>query len=66
MYVDCDTTITTPGVELTSPDYPQTYPLDQDCKQLIEFEAYQKVRLVFKELSLEYGNACEYVKTIVL
>ena len=52
-------------MELTSPDYPQTYPLNQDCKQLIEFEAYQKVRLVFKELSLEYGNACEYVKTIV-
>ena len=50
----CDEEITTPGTELTSPQYPKTYSGGLDCTQVIRFDKDQKITLTFLNFNLAY------------
>ena len=57
-YVGCVEEITTPGVEITSPGYPDKYPHNIDCSHIIRFDDDQRITLTFLNFSLyrpKYG-----------
>ena len=52
LIIDCNTTITTKGVELTQPNYPNPFEKNLDCYQLIQFNENETVTLTFFEFFL--------------
>ena len=53
LIIDCNTTITTKGVELTQPNYPNPFEKNLDCYQLIQFNESETVTLTFFEFFLD-------------
>ena len=61
--IDCGGTITnvnTPETIIQSPNYPDIYPSNKDCKALIEFQPGQKVSIEFFAFSIEANDNCQY------
>ena len=50
--VDCNKTISSKGVELTQPNYPNMYETELDCKQLIQFNDNETITLTFVDFNL--------------
>ena len=53
LILDCNITITTKGVELTQPNYPNPFERNLDCNQLIQFNGTETVTLTFLEFFLQ-------------
>ena len=57
--VECNKTISSRGVEVTQPDYPNMYEPKMDCKQLIQFNDNETVTLTFVEVNMVDTNFWE-------
>ena len=56
--IGCVEVITTPGVMITSPGYPNKYPNNVDCSYVIRFNDDERITLKFLSFSVyrpEYG-----------
>ena len=60
------TSITIPGTEIQSPNYPNTYPRNQDCQLVITFENGERIALEFLAFHLHtfcgsYGSGYDHL-----
>ncbi|XP_068115999.1 astacin-like metalloendopeptidase [Hyperolius riggenbachi] len=58
--VQCGSVINTVKLNITSPGYPQDYPLDVDCVWVINAPGNLKVRLTIVTLDVENDEKCGY------
>ena len=61
--INCGDTIsnvTVPDTIIKSPNYPDDYPADQDCRTVITFTEEERVRLQFLAFDLESSSTCNY------
>lgn len=56
---DCGGRLSSPEINLTSPNYPQDYPDNQDCIWMIDFLKGQTIMVQFQEFDLEYDYHCK-------
>ncbi|KAF4524800.1 hypothetical protein B566_EDAN010175 [Ephemera danica] len=46
--------------EITSPNYPRSYPGNLHCEYLIQFPRSQRIKVTFEDLQLESAQSCAY------
>ncbi|XP_043211377.1 tolloid-like protein 2 [Amphibalanus amphitrite] len=56
----CKHEIDTPSGEVSSPEYPETYPSKKDCVWHFSTTPGHRIRLVFNEFDLEHHQECTY------
>merc|ERR1719270_913868 len=61
--INCGSTttqITTPETTITSPNFPSSYPNNQDCKTVIQFSQGQRISVEFLNFDIESHNRCTW------
>ncbi|KAM9299701.1 embryonic protein UVS.2-like [Gastrophryne carolinensis] len=58
--VNCGGMFTSPNQNFTSPNYPETYPPNMDCRWLITAPENYKVALTIQTFNVEYEDNCAY------
>ncbi|XP_066539114.1 cubilin [Hoplias malabaricus] len=57
---DCSAVFTTPTGVLTSPNYPENYPMSRECTYKIIVEINMQIMLNFTDFQLEGGSSCPF------
>lgn len=56
----CDVTFTATSGTISSPNYPNNYPTNQNCVWLVNVGLGYKVTLSFEAFEMEVDNNCEF------